>query len=67
MWSDYKYLVFQAPVFILLHVPALIEITAIGSGKIGSVIDNSRPLAFKKIRRVLNLLVRKQDFLKAVK
>ena len=66
MWSDYKYLVFQAPVFILLHVPALIEITAIGSGKIGSVIDNSRPLAFK-IRRVLNLLVRKQDFLKAVK
>ena len=48
MWSDYKYLVFQAPVFILLQVPALIEITAIGSGKIGSVIDNSRPLAFKK-------------------
>ncbi len=47
MWSDYKYLVFQAPVFILLHVPALIEITAVCSGKIGSVIDNSRPLAFK--------------------
>lgn len=66
MWSDYKYLVFQAPVFILLHVPALIEITAIGSGKIGSVIDNSRPWLLK-IRRVLNLLVRKQDFLKAVK
>ena len=48
MWSDYKYLVFQAPVFILLHVPALIEITAIGSGKIGSVIDNSRPWLLKK-------------------
>ena len=45
MWSDYKYLVFQAPVFILLHVPALIEITAIGSGKIGNlthVISNLR-------------------------
>ena len=46
--------------------PALIEITAIGSGKIGSVIDNSRPWLLK-IRRVLNLLVRKRDFLKAVK
>ena len=48
MWGNHKYLVLQAPVLILLYITALIEITAVGSGKIGSVIDNSRPLAFKK-------------------
>ena len=45
MWGNHKYLVFQAPVLILLYIAALIEIAAIGSGKIGSVIDNGRPLA----------------------
>lgn len=49
MRSNHKYLVLQAPVLILLYITALIEITAVGSGKIGSVIDNRRTLAFEKL------------------
>lgn len=49
MRSNHKYLVFQAPVLILLYITALIEITAVGSGKIRSVIDNGRPLALEKL------------------
>lgn len=49
VWSNHKYLVFQAPVLILLYITALIEITAVGSGKIRSVIDNGRPLALEKL------------------
>ena len=44
MGSDHKYLVFQAPVLVLLHVPALIEITAVCSGKVGGIIDDCRPI-----------------------
>ena len=49
MRSNHKYLVFQAPVLILLYITALIKITAVGSGKIRSVIDNRRALAFEKL------------------
>ena len=49
MWGNHKYLIFQAPVLIFLYIPALIEIAAVGSGKIRSVIDNGRALAFEKL------------------
>ena len=49
MWGNHKYLIFQASVLILLYIPALIEIAAVGSGKIRSVIDNGRPLALEKL------------------
>ena len=35
MGSDNKYLVFQAPVLVLLHVPPLVEIAAVCPGEGG--------------------------------
>ena len=40
MGSDNKYLVFQAPVLILLHSPALIKITAVCPSEVGGIIDD---------------------------
>ena len=39
MGSNHKYLVFQALVLVLLHIPALIEIAAICPGEVSGVID----------------------------
>lgn len=47
MWRNHKDLVFQALVLVLLHIPALIEITAICPGEIGGVIDYHRTLTFE--------------------
>ena len=49
MGSNHKYLVFQAPVLVLLHIPALIEIAAICSGKVGGIVDDGRALALEKL------------------
>ena len=49
MGSNHKYLVFQALVFVLLHIPALIEITAVCPGKVGGVIDYYRTLTFEEL------------------
>lgn len=49
MGSNHKYLVFQAFVLILLHIPALIEIAAICPGKVGGVIDDHRTLTFEEL------------------
>ena len=54
MRSNHKYLVLQAPVLILFYITALIEITAVGSGKIGSVIDNRRALAHESYSSAKN-------------
>lgn len=44
MGCNHKDLVFQALVLVLLHIPALIEITAICPGEVGGVIDYHRTL-----------------------
>lgn len=49
MGSYHKYLVFQALVLILLHIPALIEITAVCPGEVGGVIDYHRTLTFEEL------------------
>ena len=49
MGSDNKYLVFQAPVLVLLHVPPLVEIAAVCPGEVGGVIDDCRPLALEEL------------------
>lgn len=49
MGSDHKYLVFQALVLVLLHIPAPIEIAAICPGEVGGVIDYHRTLTFEKL------------------
>ena len=49
MGSDNKYLVFQAPVLVLLHVPPLVEIAAVCPGEVGGVIDDCRSLALEKL------------------
>ena len=43
MRSNHKYLIFQALVLVLLHIPALIEIAAICPGEVGDIIDYHRP------------------------
>lgn len=45
--SNHKYLVLHA--LVLLHIPALVELTAICPGKVGSIIDHHRPLAFEAL------------------
>lgn len=49
MGSNHKYLVFQAFVLVLLHIPALIEIAAICPSKVGGVIDYHRTLTFEEL------------------
>ena len=54
MGRNHKDLVFQALVLVLLHIPALIEITAICPtaicpGEVGGVIDYHRTLTFEKL------------------
>ena len=49
MGSDNKYLVFQAPVLVLLHVPPLVEIAAVCPGEVGGVIDDCCPLALEEL------------------
>ena len=49
MGSQHQHLVFQVVLFAGLHIPPLIQIAAIHAGKIGSVIDNDRPLTFEKL------------------
>ncbi len=49
MGSDNKYLVFQAPVLVLLHVAPLVEIAAVCPGEVGGVIDDCRSLALEKL------------------
>ena len=49
MGSNHKYLVFQAPVLVLLHIPALIEITAVCSGEVGGIVDDGRALALEEL------------------
>ena len=49
MGSNHKYLIFQALVRVLLHIPALIEITAICPGEVGGVINYHRTLTFEKL------------------
>ena len=49
MGCNHKDLVFQALVLVLLHIPALIEITAICPGEVGGVIDYHRTLTFEKL------------------
>jgi len=48
MGSQYQHLVFQVVLFAGLHIPPLIQIAAVHACKIGSVIDNNRPLTFEK-------------------
>jgi len=47
--SKNKYLIFQVLVFSFLHIPALIEIAAVCSGKICRFIDYHRPLTFEEL------------------
>jgi len=49
MGCNHKDLVFQALVLVLLHISALIEITAICPGEVGGVIDYHRTLTFEKL------------------
>jgi len=44
MGSQYQHLVFQVVLLAGLHIPSLIQIAAVHSRKVGSVIDNDRPL-----------------------
>ena len=62
MGSQYQHLVFQVVLLAGLHIPPLIQIAAVHASKIGSVIDNDRPLTFEKFvqdvykRQMYNLL-----------
>ena len=47
--SDHKDLIFQALVLVLLHIPALVEITAVCPGEVGGVIDYHSPLTFEEL------------------
>ena len=49
MGSQYQHLVFQVVLFAGLHISPLIQIAAVHASKIGSVIDNDRPLTFEKL------------------
>ena len=49
MGRNHKDLIFQALVLVLLHIPALIEITAVCSCKVGGVIDHYRTLTFEEL------------------
>ena len=49
MWSDHKDLIFQALVLVLLHIPPLVEITAVCPGEVGGVIDHNSPLTFEEL------------------
>ena len=49
MGRNHKDLVFQALVLILLHIPALIEITAICPSEVGGIIDYHRTLTFEEL------------------
>ena len=49
MGSNHKYLIFQALVLVLLHIPPLIEIAAICPGEVGGVINYHRTLTFEKL------------------
>ena len=49
MGSQYQHLVFQVVLFAGLHIPPLIQIAAVHTHKIGSVIDNDCPLTFEKL------------------
>lgn len=49
MGRNHKDLIFQALVLVLLHIPALIEVTAICPGEVGGVIDCHRTLTFEEL------------------
>ena len=49
MGSYHKYLVFQALILILLHISALVEITAVCPGEVGGVIDYHSTLTFEEL------------------
>ena len=48
---NHKDLVFQALVLVLLHIPPLVEITAVCPGEVGGVIDYHSTLTFEELIR----------------
>ena len=48
-------MVFQVVLFAGLHISPLIQIAAVHASKIGSVIDNDRPLTFENIRLMFEM------------
>ena len=49
MGRNHKDLIFQALVLVLLHIPALVEVTAICPGEVGGIIDYHRTLTFEEL------------------
>ena len=49
MGSEHKDLIFQALVLVLLHIPPLVEITAVCPGEVGGVIDYHSTLTFEEL------------------